>query len=211
VPSPPADPAIGSLVWRPSVYSRNDVAYVIARSWRADVKKSDVGALKEAKRCCAPAVLGAAAADLVAVARTLGGPLTGWTVTTVPCGHSRRHDCFGKQLAQHVADRLGLPFLEVWADRFVSGVSHPKEFAKLPALEWRAVPPGPMLLVDDVATSGWHIEEGLTALRGHDVAALGLVWIGGAVQPGRPCQRGPASAPAGPFAKAWTPGGGSAG
>lgn len=177
--SAPGDAAVGSLVWRPAFRSRNDVAYLVTRSWRADCKKADISELKRAKGCCAPEVLDAAAADVSVVARTLGGPLTGWTVTTVPCGHSRRPDCFGKQLAQRVADQLELPFLQVWADRFVSGVSHPKEFVKLPALVWQADPPGPMLLVDDVATSGWHIEEGLNALRGRGVAALGLVWIGG--------------------------------
>ncbi|QCO07524.1 hypothetical protein [Azospirillum argentinense] len=204
----PGEPAIGSLVWRPAFRSRNAVAYLVTRSWRADVKKPDIGALKEAKRCCAPEVIGAAAADVVTVARTLGGPLDGWTVTTVPCGHSRRHDCFGKQLAQRCAVLLGLPFVQVWADRFVSGVSHPKEFAKLPPLEWEQEPPGPMLLVDDVATSGWHIEEGLNALRGRGVAALGLVWIGGEVSPDRAYPRRREAAPAGPFDRSWIPGAG---
>lgn len=182
----PGDAAIGSLVWRPAFRSRNDVAYLVTRSWRSDVKKADVGLLKDAKRSCSPDVLAAAAADLAVVAAKLGGPLQGWTVTTVPCGHSRRPDCFGKQLAQLCAQQLGLPFLQVWADRFVSGVSHPKEFSKLPPLEWQAAPPGPMLLIDDVATSGWHIEEGLNALRSRGVSALGLVWIGGEIAPPRP-------------------------
>ena len=200
----PGEPAVGSLVWRPAFRSRNSVAYLVTRAWRADAKKTDIGTLKAVKRCCDPAVIGAAAADVATVARTLGGPLTGWTVTTVPCGHSRRPDCFGKQLAQAVAQQLGLPFLQVWADRFVSGVSHPKEFAKLPPLDWQAEPPGPMLLVDDVATSGWHIEEGLTALRGRGVATLGLVWIGGEVAGAKELAVRP-SAPARSF-RWWLPG-----
>lgn len=198
----PGAPAIGSLVWRPAFRSRNDVAYLVTRSWRADVKRDDIGVLKDAKRTCAPDVLDAAAADLAVVAGTLGGPLTGWTVTTVPCGHSRRPDCFAKQLAQRCARRLGLPFLQVWADRFVSGVSHPKEFAKLPPLVWQADPPGPMLLIDDVATSGWHIEEGLSALRARGVAALGLVWIGGEIVPPRP-ERAAEPRPAGGGTYTW--------
>ncbi|AWK90310.1 phosphoribosyltransferase [Azospirillum thermophilum] len=184
------------------------MAYLVTRSWRADAKKADIGTLKAAKGCCAPEVLDAAAADVSVVARTLGGALPGWTVTTVPCGHSRRPDCFAKQLAQRVAAQLELPFLQVWADRFVAGVSHPKEFAKLPPLEWQADPPGPMLLVDDVATSGWHIEEGLNALRGRGVAALGLVWIGGEIAGDRGDRPAPVRQTPGPSSsfRWWLPG-----
>ncbi len=183
--SSPGDAAVGSLVWRPCFRSRKDVSYLGVRSWRSDAKRADIDALKDVKRDCRADVIDAAATDLTLVASSFGGPLSGWTVTTVPCGHSRRPDCFAKQLAQRCAVQLGLPFLQVWADRYVSGSSHPKEFAKLPPLEWVAAPPGPMLLIDDVATSGWHMEEALLALRSRGVTALGLVWIGGEVVPPR--------------------------
>jgi hypothetical protein len=74
--------------------------------------------------------------------------------------------------------------VKVWRDRFVTGSSHPKEFRKLPPLTWQdAPPPGLVLLVDDVATSGWHLEEALTALRAAGHLALGLAWISGTVTP----------------------------
>jgi predicted amidophosphoribosyltransferase len=41
-----------------------------------------------------------------------------------------------------------------------------------------------MLLVDDLATSGWHVEESLTALRRLGASASAFVWITGAVPRG---------------------------
>jgi predicted amidophosphoribosyltransferase len=38
-----------------------------------------------------------------------------------------------------------------------------------------------MILIDDLATSGWHVEESLTALRGLGASASAFVWITGAV------------------------------
>jgi len=109
--------------------------------------------------------------------RQLRGDWGADAVTSVPCGHSRRPDCLGKQIAQAVAKTLGLPFRQVFADRPCSGVSHPKEFAKLPALQRIADPYPSMILIDDLATSGWHVEESLTTLRrfGATASAFGLI------------------------------------
>src|SRR5260370_616918 len=78
-----------------------------------------------------------------------------------------------------VADELGLRFVEVFEDRFVSGVSHPKEFRNLPPLVWRTKPAAPTLVIDDLATSGMHIEEALGLLRGLGLPSFGAVWISG--------------------------------
>jgi predicted amidophosphoribosyltransferase len=113
--------------------------------------------------------------------RQLHGKTPADAITCIPCGHSRRPDCFGKRLARRVAELFGLPLLQVFADRFCSGVSHPKEFAKLPPLHQVAEPLPSMILVDDLATSGWHVEEALTALRNLGASASSFVWITGTV------------------------------
>jgi predicted amidophosphoribosyltransferase len=176
---------LGSLVQRPALYSRNAVTYVTARSWRSDAKRAAVAALKQAKkdRCCA--TCGQAIADVAHVLRQLHGPKPPGVITSVPCGHSRVPDCFGRRLAEGVAAELGVPYVQLWRDRFVTGVSHPKEFDKLPPLEWIRKPKQSVIVIDDVATSGWHLEEALTALRGAGVAASAIAWIGGTRGAGR--------------------------
>lgn len=123
-----------------------------------------------------------AAGDLVETAQMLLGPLPGWRISTTAVGHSRRPDSFAVRIAQEVARRTGRRFAKVFRDRFVSGVSHPKEFRNLPQLRLRTQVRSPILLIDDVATSGWHMEEALTMLRRQGVPAIGLVWICGIIK-----------------------------
>jgi predicted amidophosphoribosyltransferase len=80
-----------------------------------------------------------------------------------------------------VREALGLPFRQVFADRPCSGVSHLKEFARLPRLEQIAEPLASMIVVDDLATSGWHVEESLTTLRRLGASASAFGWITGTV------------------------------
>ena len=156
---------LGSVMFRPTVFRRNDIGWIAACAWRSAAKADDIAALKRAKRELDPGLIGNVADSVATLIRQLYGGRSAGAISTVPCGHSRRPDCFGKQLAQAVARSLGLPFLQVFADRPCSGVSHPKEFRKLPPLQQIADPVSSMILVDDLATSGWHVEESLTALR----------------------------------------------
>lgn len=171
---------LSGLVGRPAIYSRNGISYVVARNWRADAKSSAVDELKRAKArlCCETCDL--AVADVADVARRLYGASPRAVITSVPCGHSRVPDCFGRRLAEGVAAELGIRYVQCWRDRFVKGVSHPKEFHKLPPLEWIRKPSQSVIVVDDVATSGWHLEEALTALRTVGVPASAIAWVGGA-------------------------------
>lgn len=166
------------LVHRPALRSRNAVGYVTVRSWRAVERKDQIAAFKAEKRTQDMPLVETAAADVVAVMGRFV-PVADAVVTCVPCGHSRRADCFGKRLARQVAAHTGLSFVECWEDRFCNGVSHPKEFAKLPPLVWQAVPDRFTIVVDDVATSGWHIEEALSALRSRGVPSMAIAWVGG--------------------------------
>jgi hypothetical protein len=172
---------LGSLVYRPMIFRRNDVGWIAACAWRAAAKVDDIAALKRAKRELDRRLIDGAAELVAALVQQLCGDRAADAITSVPCGHSRRADCLGKQIAQAVAEAFGLPFLQVFADRPCSGVSHPKEFAKLPALQRIADPHPSMILVDDLATSGWHVEESLTTLRRLGASASAFVLITGTV------------------------------
>ena len=172
---------LGSLVYRPTVFRRNHVGWIAACAWRTRAKADDIVALKRAKRELDPGLIDNIAESVAALVLQLHGCRAADAITTVPCGHSRRPDCFGKRLAQAVGRSLGVQFLQVFADRPCSGVSHPKEFRKLPPLRQIADPVSSMILIDDLATSGWHIEESLTALRCLGASTSAFVWIGGTV------------------------------
>ncbi|WP_439618321.1 hypothetical protein [Shinella sp.] len=181
-PGVPVASPLGSLVSRRSIYTRNGIAWLSVRAWSSRARKEDVAALRSAKRSVDQVVIDGAAAEIADFAGMLIGRPVDWMVSTVAVGHSRRPDSFAVRMAEAVAGRLDVPFSKLFADRFVDGVSHPKEFSKLPQLNMLVQPTQPVILVDDVATSGWHLEEALTRLRQSGVPAMAIAWISGTVK-----------------------------
>lgn len=174
---------VGHTVWRPMVFSRHETSWVACRAWRWSTKQADLAVFRAVKRDRAPAVIEAAAREIALLARRLFGGLPGWTVVPMPCGNSGTEQCFGKHLARESAAALGLPFAQVFEDRLVEGgSSHPQRYARLAPLVWRDRPVGPVLLVDDLATTGLHVEQALGALRDEGLPALAMVWISGDVK-----------------------------
>lgn len=193
-PDMPAPPTVvsatriaDSLASRRAIYGRNGVSWLSARSWRRDSKAEAINALRLAKIGLSAEVIEAAAADVSAAVASLFGPLAmNCVVTTTPVGHSRRPDSFAVRLAGRVAELQGRRFAKIFADRFVSGSSHPMQFSRMEPIRLLGsdarLPPKIALVVDDVATSGWHMEEALGYLRAAGSYAVGAVWISGTVK-----------------------------
>jgi hypothetical protein len=160
----------------PAVRARNRVSYLTARRFSAQDRLNAIRAIKRLKANAGERETGLAAAEIALLWLRVSGNPGGWTITNIAAGHSGGNS-FGARLAVAVAERLSLGYLRVWRDRPVRGVSHPKEFRRLPPLDMLAKPIGATLVTDDVATSGWHMEEALTALRGLGVPAAGIAWI----------------------------------
>lgn len=175
-----------SMVYRPALFRRDGIRWISAYAWRARSKARGLSALKEAKRAVDPSMVAMAATSVATLIREIFGDKPVDAITCVPCGHSRRPDCFSKRLAQSVADACGLPFLQIFADRPCAGTSHPKQSLSLPPLQQIAEPPRSLILVDDVATSGVHVQESMLALRRLAVAVSTVVWISGSTRSGIP-------------------------
>lgn len=180
------DILLRSLVYRPTIFQRKDVRWIAAHTWRSQAKERGIRALKAVKNDFDPVFIKAAAEPISALIRELFGSGPAHAVTCIPCGHSCRADCFGKLLAQAVALGTGMPFIQVFADRHRAGVSHPKQSTKLPPLRQIARPPGSTIIIDDVATSGEHLEQAVLALRRVGIAASAFAWISGSTVGGSP-------------------------
>jgi orotate phosphoribosyltransferase-like protein len=173
---------LGGLAWNPGLLSRNGVRYLRCRSWRQETKRADLYAMKLAKLDLDPEFIAGVVADMKLALGEMFG--TGFFDCVVPvaCGHSRRQNCLSVRIAVGLAESLGAACTKVFADRFMSGSSHPKEFARLPPLEMMARPQGRVLVVDDLATSGWHMHEAVGAIRAMGRPAFGAVWLAGVKQ-----------------------------
>jgi hypothetical protein len=171
------------LVRRVSVHRRDGVRWLSANAWRSGREKRGLNELKKAKETLDQAVIQGAASSIAALVEEIFGPHATDAITCIPCGHSRRIDCFGKRLAMSAADLLKLRFVQVFADRPTSGSSHPKARSGVSPLRQVAEPlPRSVIVVDDLVTSGWHVQEVLVTLRHSGVRASAVAWISGTVR-----------------------------
>lgn len=160
--------------------------WVSVHAWRASAQARGIAALKQAKAQLDPGLIRDAAEPVASLIRQSYGPYPADAITAVPCGHSRRSDCFSKRLAQAIAVAIGVPWIQVFADRPVAGSSHPRSSVELPPLQQIGAVPHSVIIVDDVATPGRHLEEAVLALRRANARVSAFAWISGSASSGQP-------------------------
>ncbi|MFM9976902.1 MAG: hypothetical protein ACKVOP_02490 [Sphingomonadaceae bacterium] len=167
---------LATLVWQKRLLRRGDVPYHALARWRASVRDTQLEAVKALKRDPSGFLLDALSDRMTAAATALFGRDTFRAVVPVPCGNSGEH-CLSKRLGARIAERLDVPCIDAFAPIPVRGTSHPRRNRDRPAMTVTNAPDVPVLLIDDVATSGAHIEEAARLLRRTAPAVLPLVWI----------------------------------
>jgi predicted amidophosphoribosyltransferase len=168
-----------TLVQRRALRSRKDVSYVTLRSWRQSIRAHQISALKAIKRNAPNGIAAEIAAEMAADINSLFGAGGFRAIVPVPCGHSASDRCLSVSVAQALGRDLNLPVAHVLAMQPEKGSSHPKSNVKRAAMSMLAKVEGPVLLIDDVATSGRHIEEATLLLRASGASVLAIAWIGG--------------------------------
>lgn len=172
-----------SLPLRPRVRSRNGSIFLTIRGWSARHKKRQIEIFKSIK-CRAPkALVDFAAKEIANFIVSLVGCAKGFIITNVPCGHSNTSKCLSFRIANAVASLMRSEYVKLWRDRPQKGTHYPKPQTSRPGLEWIALPLLPVILVDDIMTSGSHLEECLQSLRDKGIFCIGIAWIGTSLVP----------------------------
>jgi hypothetical protein len=112
----------------------------------------------------------------VAIARVYGKPRFNHVIP-VPRGHSRRPDCLSVLLAREIGEKLNVTVTEPFVSKQRRGSSHPRKGAGLPQLVSTTKIEGNILLVDDIASSGRHIEQAAHKLSVTADHVYPIVWI----------------------------------
>jgi predicted amidophosphoribosyltransferase len=176
-------PVLADLAARWAIRSRNEVSYCGVRSWRAGTKSRAIAAIKAAKAECDARMIAIAAQEMAVAITHLCSPSNATSIVPVAPGHSQSYEAnFAAKVAKETARLLGCQYVQAWKARPVSGVSHPKEFSKLGPLAWAQKVTGPVVIVDDIATSGWHLEEAVNSMRASGAGPIfAVAWIAGTV------------------------------
>lgn len=177
---------LDTLIKKKSIISRNVMSYLSLRAWRKPLKKHQIAALREIKTAPTPGFVDTVSQEIAGGLDQLVGERPARIVTHVPCGHSRKGDCLSCLLAKRIAAHLNLPFVSAFKPNFSAGTSHPKANLIRPAMEIDTPIDDPVLLIDDVASSGRHMEEAVGLLRQSADVVLPVAWIGGEARATRP-------------------------
>ena len=175
---PAAEFLVSTLVRRGVMRTRGDMSYVTCRAWRKSIKDSQIAALRALKRDPPVNLVMTAAEEILNTVRKTMGTGSFASVVPVPCGSSNTTDCFAARIGRAVASSLGTPCIEPFEPRLRGGSSHPRRNASLPPLTLREKVSGPCLVVDDVVTSGRHIEQVSKALHSTASDQFRVGWIG---------------------------------
>ncbi len=155
---------------------RKKVDYHAIYRWRKPLKEVQIKALRAIKTYGSENLVEKMASHLANAATSIYGVGTIELVTNVPCGHSG-DGCLISKVAPLVAKKLGVPYCKAFKTIDVNGSSHPKANVRRPSFKLLSKPKQATLVLDDVATSGDHIEEATTKLRQHSPAVFPLVWL----------------------------------
>jgi PAS domain-containing protein len=181
----PQDPSqlflLETLVRRRTIRQRKQTSFVVLRAWRQIIKPYQITALKALKQNIPPTFAHEIAKEITAEVESLFG-ITGFkAIVPMPCGHSKGASCLSVEIARALSQISGLPVIQAFISEPLKGVSHPKENAKRPPMRMTRIITEPVLLIDDVVTSGAHIEEAVALLKPTCGAVLPIAWLGGDV------------------------------
>jgi PAS domain S-box-containing protein len=176
---PTLDFLLDTLMVRPSIRLRNGISYLTLRTWRQSLRQYQMAAIKSIKRHNAPQLSERVAEEIISALSMLVGQGPFRTIVPMPCGHSGHDHCLSVQIAEALGKRLGIKVIHAFQHQSLAGTSHPKTNARRPKMKLIREVNDATLLIDDIATSGAHIEEAVKLLRQHSHAVLPVAWIGG--------------------------------
>ncbi len=166
-----------TLISRKRLLARNGASYLALRQWRKSIKPYQLKALQAIKSDDAPISIEAIAVEMVRQIESVYGKLFN-TLVPVPGGSSGRKKSFSVLIAERVAHGLKIPCRDILIPATVAkGASHPKKSVILQPYKLSEQLDGNVLIVDDVASSGKHIELATNAIKDTANYCTAVVWI----------------------------------
>lgn len=170
---------LSTLLHKTTVRNRKDVGFITLRTWSKSIKQHQIKALTICKAKPDSHFADAIATEVAHQVRKIFGNPRFDCVVPVPCGHSKITECLSVQIAKRVAHHLQIPFVDALEHANRRGKSHPRKNAGLkPPARKTNQKFESVLVVDDVATSGRHIELSIIMLREIAEHITAIAWIG---------------------------------
>jgi hypothetical protein len=168
---------IDTLISKQRLLERKGCSYLALRQWRKPIKPYQISALTALKASSEPRFESEIGNEISSAITSVFGKAFQYVVP-IPSGSSGQKHGLSYRLAKEVADKLKITLADVLeAPPVALGSSHPRKSASLRPYKVKTPINGNILIIDDVATSGRHIELATEALRPMATYCTSLVWI----------------------------------
>lgn len=166
-----------TLISKQRLLGRNGAAYLALRQWRKPIKPYQIKAIEAIKAADEHISLEEVAAEMTTAVKKIYGNLF-TVIVPIPGGSSGKAKSFSVALAETMAQKMNIPCKDILVGQPVAkGASHPKKSASLKPYTLREKVSGHVLVVDDIATSGRHIELAIQALKPVSDFCAAVAWI----------------------------------
>ena len=166
-----------TLVTKQRLLTRGACSYLALRQWRQNIKPYQINALAALKPDASEECVKSIAEEMTSsIQRVYGGAFQ--NVVPVPGGSSGKKESLSMRIARHIALNLEIDYAPVLQSAPVKkGASHPQKSLRLPPYTVSSKVDGNVLIIDDVATTGRHMERANEVLRPMAKYCASVVWI----------------------------------
>ncbi len=166
-----------TLISKQRLLGRNGAAYLALRQWRKPIKHYQIKAMEAIKASDEHISLEEVATEMATAVKKIYGNLF-TVIVPIPGGSSGKAKSFSVALAETMARKMQIPCKDILVGQLVAkGASHPRKSASLKPYTLREKVSGHILVVDDIATSGRHIELAIEALKPNSDFCAAVAWI----------------------------------
>jgi hypothetical protein len=159
-----------TLIKKQRLLARNGASYLALRKWRKPIKPYQVAAMDAIRRHAVRPIADVIATEMAEAVKRLFGD-TFQTIVPMPRDNYKLGNCLAAQIAERLAKKLKIQVANVLVPMTPSKIEDLLSFTlQRPVF-------GNVLILDDVATTGRHMDMATKALAQGSSHCTGLVWI----------------------------------
>ena len=159
------------------LYRSGTTNYIGLRKWRTPIKPYQISALRALKADLPESFVDQVAKEMADAIISIYGDVANCVVVPMPCGNSGP-GCFSYRLGRKVAKLLSVAVVDALNPiSDCTGSSHPKANLKRAKMTVAEAVNQTVILIEDVVTSGNHIDEAARLLRKSSSQVWPVAWI----------------------------------
>jgi len=174
---PDNNPLAPYFIYNPKWSNRRSIKYFSLYSYRHNSHNEGVKYFKSIKKECSVVLINHLSQIVADELNKTFRNLQGFSISHCPKTHSGENKHFATELVKALSDIMGLKYKKIFKDRFFKGSTSPRNFYTRLIVDVEETPDMPLILIDDIISSGTTMESCINALKNKIfIVPLGLIY-----------------------------------